>query len=739
MGMNWYYRLLLSYTPIFFLIISSLIFVLFTSLNRASKDQYLETNRAIIRQMVHYTDANLQLIERNVVSEMYRNETLQSFFEDTPKSVYDYFLIQKSMRELASSFPFAVSLYLYDESTGEFLTAEGRYSRDTFGDVAYFTAAYNEGGKGWTDPRDYRPADRDRTERVVTLFKYYPYASGKDGAFVVNVHVKSILEQLSRLNRNAGDSITILDRSGQPFAAPSSPERATTVHASSPYTGWQFHVESVLSGNFSVLSALSNIWSLFGLTVIVLSIVWFTVMTHWKFKPIRTIVGKIGGYTAHGATGSGGKAPRDQLKWIEGAIDHLLEKSMDYEQMQKEGLQLRQRNLFHDLLIGNRTLTDLEWQKQMESFGLPHAYERLAVVVLEIDRYARFAEQYNERDQYLLKYIIEAAIRELVQSRELFTWQVWTQPRRLAVVFHLEGRHEPHRDTIRHLCRALQEWVRDHLELTVSAGIGDVVDSIGRIADSFRSADRNVSFKAVFGMNALIDQEAKKTKEGGEQFNWLHALLEMAHHYRRESAEWEDKLQHIFAELKRTLLSQADLANLLNNLVHQLQKAFGGFSREFLDVWQEEYVGKFRKIADHAETIDELQDQTMALMRKLAREIEQERINRRNQSVAYQIKAYIDRHYADPNLSLNQVSDRFGISPKSVSQLFKEEVGEKFLDYLLQVRFDRAKQMLRETDEPVQSIAEQVGYHHVISFHRAFKKQVGMPPGEYCNLHRQRP
>jgi hypothetical protein len=169
MGMNWYYRLLLSYTPIFFLIISSLIFVLFTSLNRASKDQYLETNRAIIRQMVHYTDANLQLIERNVVSEMYRNETLQSFFEDTPKSVYDYFLIQKSMRELASSFPFAVSLYLYDESTGEFLTAEGRYSRDTFGDVAYFTAAYNEGGKGWTDPRDYRPADRDRTERVVTI------------------------------------------------------------------------------------------------------------------------------------------------------------------------------------------------------------------------------------------------------------------------------------------------------------------------------------------------------------------------------------------------------------------------------------------------------------------------------------------------------------------------------------------------------------------------------------------
>ena len=254
MKMNWYYRLLLSYTPIFFLIISSLIFVLFTSLNRASKDQYLETNRAIVRQMAHYTDTNLQLVERNVVSEMYRNETLQSFFEDTPKSVYEYFLIQKSLREFASSLPFAVSLYLYDDSTGEFLTAEGRFSRDTFGDIAYFAAAFDEGAKGWTDPRDYRPSQVEPVERVVTLLKYYPYASGKEGAIVVNVHVDSILELINRLNRNVGGAITILDRSGQPFVPPAAPAGANAVHVSSPHTGWQFHAESVLSGSYSVLS-----------------------------------------------------------------------------------------------------------------------------------------------------------------------------------------------------------------------------------------------------------------------------------------------------------------------------------------------------------------------------------------------------------------------------------------------------------------------------------------------------
>ncbi|WP_256710876.1 hypothetical protein [Paenibacillus sp. FSL A5-0031] len=76
MKMNWYYRMMLSYTPIFFFVISSVIFLFFSTLNNSSEKKYLETNQAIVEQTMQNVDASLQLIERNVVREMQTDKTL---------------------------------------------------------------------------------------------------------------------------------------------------------------------------------------------------------------------------------------------------------------------------------------------------------------------------------------------------------------------------------------------------------------------------------------------------------------------------------------------------------------------------------------------------------------------------------------------------------------------------------------------------------------------------------------
>lgn len=84
MRMNWYYRMMLSYTPIFFVVISSLIVVFFAALNHASKNRYIETNTAIVEQMMKNTEANLKLVERNAVSALITDRTMQDFFPTGP-------------------------------------------------------------------------------------------------------------------------------------------------------------------------------------------------------------------------------------------------------------------------------------------------------------------------------------------------------------------------------------------------------------------------------------------------------------------------------------------------------------------------------------------------------------------------------------------------------------------------------------------------------------------------------
>jgi AraC-like DNA-binding protein len=99
-----------------------------------------------------------------------------------------------------------------------------------------------------------------------------------------------------------------------------------------------------------------------------------------------------------------------------------------------------------------------------------------------------------------------------------------------------------------------------------------------------------------------------------------------------------------------------------------------------------------------------------------------------------ELKAYIEENFENPDLSLKHLSDRFHISGKYVSYLFKEEFNMKFVDFIVRLRMERAEMLLAETEESVQNIALQVGYANSITFGRVFKRIVGVTPGDYRKL-----
>ncbi|PYI54364.1 helix-turn-helix domain-containing protein [Paenibacillus flagellatus] len=96
---------------------------------------------------------------------------------------------------------------------------------------------------------------------------------------------------------------------------------------------------------------------------------------------------------------------------------------------------------------------------------------------------------------------------------------------------------------------------------------------------------------------------------------------------------------------------------------------------------------------------------------------------------------YLHRHYHE-DISLETAADRLNMSAGYMSKLFKEQTGMNFSDYLNDLRMEKAKELLRDTDLKIQHIAEKVGYYNVNSFIRMFKKTIGVPPGEFRRMHR---
>ena len=100
-------------------------------------------------------------------------------------------------------------------------------------------------------------------------------------------------------------------------------------------------------------------------------------------------------------------------------------------------------------------------------------------------------------------------------------------------------------------------------------------------------------------------------------------------------------------------------------------------------------------------------------------------------SLLKQAVAYIDSHFAEESLSLNQVAREVNISANYLSAVFSQEMGATFTEYVTSKRMDRAKELLRTTDKRSGEVAAAVGYRDPHYFSFLFKKTQGCTPRDY--------
>ncbi|MCP4109845.1 MAG: AraC family transcriptional regulator [Desulfobacteraceae bacterium] len=96
------------------------------------------------------------------------------------------------------------------------------------------------------------------------------------------------------------------------------------------------------------------------------------------------------------------------------------------------------------------------------------------------------------------------------------------------------------------------------------------------------------------------------------------------------------------------------------------------------------------------------------------------------------IQKWMEDHFAE-NISIDDLADMAGISPRHFKRRFKQATGETPLAYLQLLRIENAKQKLETTRDTINDITWNVGYEDIHSFRRLFKKYTGLSPKEYRN------
>lgn len=100
---------------------------------------------------------------------------------------------------------------------------------------------------------------------------------------------------------------------------------------------------------------------------------------------------------------------------------------------------------------------------------------------------------------------------------------------------------------------------------------------------------------------------------------------------------------------------------------------------------------------------------------------------------ANQIREYLEQNYTLADLDITMMADYFHVNSVYMSWLIKKELGETFVNYVWNLRFQKAKELLVHTDLSIDTISNRVGYENTSSFRRKFKQETGLTPSQFRN------
>lgn len=192
----------------------------------------------------------------------------------------------------------------------------------------------------------------------------------------------------------------------------------------------------------------------------------------------------------------------------------------------------------------------------------------------------------------------------------------------------------------------------------------------------------------------------------------------------------QSDLNHLLGTIKTVNFIERSLSSsMTRQLVFAIRNSILRGTADLLD---EHLAGEVFSAIQQANNFEELEDAILHFNQYLVR-VNNQMNSEKNERQAEQIMQYISNNYNHDDLTIYSICEEFHISESFAYQVFREVIGTSFADLLEQIRIEKACQLLSEKTHLIKDIALAVGYTNDNSFRRAFKRVMGVTPGEFIS------
>jgi two-component system, response regulator YesN len=354
---------------------------------------------------------------------------------------------------------------------------------------------------------------------------------------------------------------------------------------------------------------------------------------------------------------------------------------------------------------------------------LPHKQEAVAeledkligrqLIVIEVSDFFPTEKRYEERDLPLLQFAVLNILGDVLEQHRLEGLALLVESASYAVFA------DDAQDVQRYVAAACEVLVK-LLGLPVKTGHAGRIDRMKELPDSYEAMrdsfgpggvsqrdGRAAASSAInLGRQRLIQSQVSAFVSAGQSellAGYLERLLQTMSGMTGES--WKIEALSISLALQDAARRLLELKEETNTLAERMDALNDCVDPEAASRWLRIEMDRF--LSAYAAWRRQYSESTIATAMR-----------------------YIEEHYAE-SLSLMQVASHVHLNASYFSHLFKKETGHSFVNYLVQVRMDRAKQLLRNTDLSVTEVAGIVGYDLPNYFAKLFRQSTGISPKEY--------